>query len=448
MSNHKFYDTLVEFSAAKPLRLHMPGHKGKGMPMPEWDALSHLDFTELTPVGGLYEGDDWLEEAQRLWAWDWGMDTAFFCTGGSTQGNFTLFGLFIRPGDTVIVDRLTHKSIHHAISLYDVNPVWLHREWDETCAVTGPVSVKVVEKLLDEHPEATAVILTTPTYYGVLTPLDDIAALCRSRGKKLLVDGAHGAHLPLVLDGEENCPLGYNPYACCDGMTISTHKTLPAPGQTAVVFANGVRMEDIRRASSITGSTSPSYPMMAALDALRSWMWDNKGGYRKSAAWCADLRRSYPSLPRTDLDPCRFTLQVEDGEALARKLEEMGIYVEMADTEHVVCILTCADNERDLVRFKRALNYLGLKNKAPFIPTLEAPPVPEVVTSLRKARFGEFERIPMSKALGRVAAESIAPYPPGVPVVTMGEGIDEKTLAYLYKLCYDEQSVILALKED
>lgn len=447
MSDHKFYDTLVEFAASKPLRLHMPGHKGKGMPMPEWDALSQLDFTELSPVGGLYHGDDWLEDAQRLWAWDWGMDTAFFCTGGSTQGNFTLFGLFIRPGDTIIVDRLTHKSIHHAIALYDAKPVWLHREWDESCAVTGPITPEQVEKLLDEHPEAKAVIVTTPTYYGVLTPLEPLARLCHSRGVKLLVDGAHGAHLPLVLDGEENCRLGYDPYACCDGMTISTHKTLPAPGQTAIVFANGVRLSEVRRAASITGSTSPSYPMMAALDKLRDWMWENRGAYRKSAAWCADLRRSYPSLPRTDLDPCRFTLQVEDGYGLSKKLEEMGIYAEMADSCHVVCILSSADDEKDYVRFKRALNYLGLKGKAPYRPTLEGPPIPEAAVSLRRARFGPSRRIRLEDALGRIAAESIAPYPPGVPVVTMGERIDEKTLAYLYKLCYDTESVVLTLED-
>lgn len=447
MSEHKFYDSLVEFAATEPLRLHMPGHKGKSMPMEEWNALSQLDFTELAPTGDLYGSDDWLEEAQRLWAWDWGFDTAFFSTGGSTQGIFTLFGLFVKPGDTIIVDRVSHKSIHHAMALYDAKPVWLHRDWDEGCAVTGPVRTEQVEQLLDAHPEATCVLLTTPTYYGVLTQLESIAQVCHARGVKLLVDGAHGAHLPLVLDGEENCPLGYDPYACCDGVTVSTHKTLPAPGQTAVVFANGVRLAELKRAAALTGSTSPSYPMMAALDKLRAWIWENKGSYRKCAAVCGDLRRVYPTLPRTDLDPCRLTLQVEDGYDLVVKLEEMGIYVEMADQYHVVAILTGLDNEKDMLRLKRALNLFGLKGKAAFVPTLEAPPLSRSVCSIRTARFSKWERTPLSKSVGKVCAETVAPYPPGVPVVTMGEVLDEKNLAYLRKLCYDDASVVLTLVE-
>ena len=138
---------------------------------------------------------------------------------------------------------------------------------------------------------------------------------------------------------------------------------------------------------------------------------------------------------------------MEDGYALAAKLEEMGIYAEMADNYHVVCILSSADDERDFVRFKRALNYFGLKNKAPFLPALGAPPISEAAVSLREARFGESERCRLGDAVGKIAAESIAPYPPGVPVVTMGERINEKNLAYLCKLCYDEQSVILTLKD-
>lgn len=138
MSDHNFYDSLRKFAADQPLRLHMPGHKGKGLPMEEWDALAPLDFTELTPTGDLYgDGDDWLEESERLWAWDWGMDAAFYSTGGSTQGIFTLFALFTRPGDTVLVDRVCHKSVHNALALFDLKPVWLLRPWEPECAVTG-----------------------------------------------------------------------------------------------------------------------------------------------------------------------------------------------------------------------------------------------------------------------------------------------------------------------
>lgn len=450
MSDHNFYDSLVEFALQNPLRLHMPGHKGKKLPMEEWNSLAPLDFTELPPTGNLYGGDDWLEDSQRLWAWDWGMDTGFYATGGSTQGIFTLFALFTRPGDTVLVDRVCHKSVHSALALFDLKPVWISRPWLKNCAVTGPLTPAQVETALEAHPEAKALLVTSPTYYGVLSDLEALGNLCHAKGVKLLVDGAHGAHLPLVLEWRgQNCLLGFNPYRPADGVTVSAHKTLAAPGQTAVVFANGVTVHQLRRAAGLAATSSPSYPMLAALDQLRPWMYESRGSYRRVAAWCGDLRRSYPCLPLAEegLDPCRLVFQVEDGDGLATKLEDMGIYVEMSDRFHVVCILTAADNERDILRLKRALNYLGLRGKTAYVPDLEEPPLPQAVLSPRQARFAQAKRTRLGQALGKIAADPIAPYPPGVPVVAPGEVLTEKILDYLYKLCYDESSVILTVEE-
>ena len=450
MSDHRFYDTLRDFAATNPLRLHMPGHKGKGLPMEEWDALAPLDFTELAPTGDLYgEGDDWLEESQRLWAWDWGMDTAFYSTGGSTQGVFTLFALFTRPGDTVLVDRVCHRSVHNALALFDLNPVWLHRPWAAAGAVTGPLTPQGLEAAFAAHPEARAALVTSPTYYGVLSDVDALAEICHRHGAKLLVDGAHGAHLPLVLPGQPNCLLGVNPYRRADGVAVSAHKTLPAPGQTGLIFANGVELRALRRAAGLTGTSSPSFVMLAALDRLRPWLHaEGRGSLRRVAAWCGDLRGGYPCLPLSPggLDPCRLVLQVEDGWGLAQKLEGLGIYVEMADRCHVVCILAAADSERDILRLKRALNFLGVKGRGPAAPDLDGPPEPECALSPRQARFAPARRRRLEDAVGKVAAQAIAPYPPGVPVVAPGEVITEKILAYLYKLCYDKNSTVLTVE--
>lgn len=448
MSNTNFYDSLVEFSNQNPLRLHMPGHKGKEMPMEEWNALASLDFTELAPTGDLYSGDDWLEDAQRLWAWDWGMDTAFFATGGSTQGIFTLLTLFTRPGDKVLIDRVSHRSIHNACALFDLYPVWLERPWEAKCAITGAVSPVSVENALTEQPDIATVVVTSPTYYGVLSDLDAIADICHAHGAKLIVDGAHGAHLPLVLEGEKNCLLGRNPFTHCDGVTVSTHKTLAAPGQTAVIFANGVAMEQVRAASSLTSTTSPSFVMLAVLDKLRPWLWDSREDWHRVAAQCAALRRDYPCLPIADnlLDPCRLVLQVEDGKALAAQLEEKNVYVEMSDSCHVVCILTAADSDEDFCRLRNVLDELGLKGREVSHPALKAPPLPEQVVSPRTARFGWQKSVRLADAAGKIAAQPIAPYPPGVPVVAPGEKITQKSIDYLKKLCYDDNSAILTVE--
>ncbi len=445
MSDTNFYDSLKAFAAQKPLRAHMPGHKGKSLPMQEWDALAALDFTELAPTGNLYgDGDDWLEEAERLWAWDWGMDTAFFATGGSTQGIFTLFSLFTRPGDTVLIDRVSHRSVHNALVLFDLHPIWLEREWDAQHAVAGAPRPDRLEAALCAHPEITAVLLTSPTYYGVCAPLDEAAAICHAHGAKLLCDGAHGAHLPMVLSAQPCGALPWsNPYRACDGVTVSTHKTLPAPGQTAVIFANGVRMEALRAASALTSKTSPSYPMLAALDCLRVWMRQNREAYLETAALAARLRAQYPCMRRADLDPCRVTLQVEDGYALSAQLESRGIYPEMADSCHVVLIFTAADGVQQFDALRQALDALGLRDGAPFAPELPAPPPTQLICSPRAARFAPHEEVSLQDAVGRVCAQCVAPYPPGVPVLAPGERVDEKNVAYLQKLCYDKRSMFV-----
>ncbi len=448
MSDTNFYDALAEFAARQPLRLCMPGHKGKALPMEEWNALVPLDFTELTPTGDLYGGNDWLEDAQRLWAWDWGMDTAFFATGGSTQGIFTLLNLFARPGDRVLIDRVSHRSIHNACALFDLQPLWLERPWEENCAVTGAISPETVENMLANHPDITAVVITSPTYYGVLSDVAAIADICHAHGAKLIVDGAHGAHLPLVLPEEKNCLLGCNPYAACDGVTVSAHKTLAAPGQTAVVFANGVSLEELRASSALTSTTSPSFVLLAALDKLRPWLWDSREEWHRAAGQCEALRRDYPCLPleNAKLDPCRVVLQVEEGKQLAQRLEEQNVYVEMSDQYHVVCIFTAADSDEDFLRFRQVLDGLGLSGKQPAKATLPAPPVPRQVLSPRQARFAPKETLRLMEAEGAIAAQPIAPYPPGVPVVAPGEELTKKTIAYLKRLCYDDNSAILTVK--
>ena len=155
--------------------------------------------------------------------------------------------------------------------------------------MTGPLTGEILEGTFKKYPDAKAVVVTSPTYYGVLSDLDELGRICHAHGAKLLVDRAHGAHLPLVLEQEPNCLLGYNPYNNVDGVTVSAHKTLPAPGQTAVVFANGVRLEALKAASALTSTTSPA-AMLAALDKLRPWM-DEGGavtaGWRRGAPTCA-----------------------------------------------------------------------------------------------------------------------------------------------------------------
>ncbi|MCD8341959.1 MAG: aminotransferase class V-fold PLP-dependent enzyme [Clostridiales bacterium] len=434
-SDTPLYTDLAAFAARQPLRLHMPGHKGQPLPgLPDFPA--EIDFTELPPTGDLYQRGGPVEEAEKLWAELWGADCCLFLTGGSTQGIHTALRCAAPGGGLVLADRVSHRSIHTGLALLGCPVAWMERDALPNDSALGPLTPARVEQALARWPRARAVVVTSPTYYGVLSDIPAIARVCHRHGAALVVDGAHGAHLPL---------LGENPYREADFTVVSAHKTLRAPGQTALLFANGCTLDELQAASMLFATSSPSYVMMAALDALRPWCQGEAAvRYRAAAEQVAALRRDYPALTAEDcpLDPCRLTLCVPDGEGLNRGLMERGIYPEMADRSHVVCILTEADGAESFARLREGLDALGLRGQArPDSPAPALPPLPEQVCPPRAALLAPAESVPWEAAPGRVAAEQLAPYPPGVPVVAPGERISKKVLAYLEEMGYNKQCI-------
>ena len=425
------YDSLRALAAQNPLRLDMPGHHGAPLPGGFTSWPSELDFTENGATGDLYgDGPDAIQAAERCWADRLGFDSCLFLTGGSTQGVHAGLALLAGAGGSVALDRGSHRSAYHALALLDLTPHFLTRPWLADEGVTGPISPEAVEQTLTKHPDVKTVCITSPTYYGVLSDIPALAAVCRAHGAKLMVDGAHGAHLPF---------LGYDGYQAADVVVMSAHKTLPAPGQTALLLANGFPLGELQRWGAVYGTSSPSYVLMSALDTVRDYM-EGEGAARcrETARLTEGLRRRWPSLTKRDglsLDPTRLTLFSPDGFALARALRARGVYPEMADRGHVVCILTCADGAAEFARLERALDETGLTG--PRAPCPPPPSPPEAVLTPRQALFAPREAIPLAEAAGRTAACQIAPYPPGVPVVAPGERIEKKHLAYLREIGYN-----------
>ena len=439
-------DALRAYAAREPARFHMPGHKGKSLPLPELNALAPLDVTELEGTGNLYEPGEPFDAAQALWAERFGFERCQFLTGGSTQGVHTGLALCCKPGDKILLDRGSHRSAFHAMALLDLKPVWLERPWLSGENLTGPISPGDVEKALDRDPEIKTVCITSPTYAGVLSDVAAISRIAHAHGARLFVDGAHGAHLPF---------LGLDPFRGADAVVASAHKTLPALGQTALLFANGFEPDRVRELASVFGTSSPSYPLMASLDAARDWM--ERGGAKKyghAAARVAELREKFPSLRPGNpacgnptcgvgltLDPARFVLKAKDGYALARALADRGIVPEMADKGHITFICTCQDGDAAFHRLEKALEELR-----PLLgdcPPLPPPPLPEMALTPRQALFAPRETVEPARSAGRIAAGHIAPYPPGVPVVAPGERIEKKHLAYLDEIGYNSHRVAI-----
>lgn len=438
-----FYDAIRAFADEAPLRLHMPGHKGRPMPLAELDSAAPLDFTELPVTGDLFAGEGTVMAAQALWAAAFGMKECLFLTGGSTQGMLAALTLAAGDGGAILLDRGSHRSAYHALALLNLSPSYLNRPWLSDAGIFGPVSPQDVEVLLKTHPEIKTVCITSPSYYGVLSDIPAISTVVHRHGGRLVVDGAHGAHLPF---------LGYEGYAAADLVVSSAHKTLPALGQGALLFAG--RNADfsharMRWAGALYGSSSPSYLIMASLDTARAWM-EEEGttAYAVTCKRLAELRADFPSLSDADapLDPARFVLKTRDGFSLQRILEEQGIYPEMVDSAHVVFIFSCSDGGESFEQLSSALKALppDLLGSSPV--GWAPPPPPEMVLSPREACFAATDTVPLSTALGHISACQVAPYPPGVPIVAPGERINKKHLAYLtaigYNMCEEVQVVV------
>ena len=430
------YDAVRGYADREPIRFHMPGHKGRPFQPADLKWLAPIDVTELPGTGNLYEAGEPFDSAQALWAELFGFDQCQFLTGGSTMGIHTGLALCAAPGSRVLMDRSCHRAAFNALALLDLEPVWMERPWLASERLIGPISPGDVEKILEEQPDIKTVCITSPTYAGVLSNIGAISRIVHAHGGKLFVDGAHGAHLPF---------LGLAPFWGADVVTVSAHKTLPAMGQTALLFASGFDPDQVRRTASIFGTSSPSYPMLVNLDVVRDWM-VNLGGehYQRTAVRVAQLRRSFPSLEAgLSLDPTRLVLKVKDGPAFARALELRGIFPEMEDGGHVVLICTCQDGDFSFRALARALEEL--REMMGDCPPIPPPPLPQQVCSPRSALFAPSRLRPLEDCEGEVSACQIAPYPPGVPVVAPGERISKKELAYLEKIGYNMLSEIRVL---
>ena len=401
-------DALNRYAAAQPLRLHMPGHKG---------SLSPLDLTELPPTGNLYCGDGPIAEAQALWAEATGFAHCLFLTNGSTAGIFAALAAASKPGRHILLDCDSHLAFHHAMAALDLHPHALRRSFGE------PLTAAAVEQAMQAHPNAKTICITSPTYYGVLSSIAEIAAVVHAHGGVLLVDGAHGAHLPFLLGAEV--------YAGADLLVLSAHKTLRALGQAALLLASPrFSHAELRRSAQLFQTSSPSYLLMASLDSARSHMTgDGLAAYRRIAKW-----------NRWSLgDPGRAVIHT-DGLVWAERLMEQGIYPELWNRDYVVFLLTDSDTEADLARLEAEIALAP-----PPLPPLSAAlaQLPRRVRSPRQALFAGRETLPLHEAEGRIAAAVVAPYPPGIPLVAPGEQLDKKTIAYLKEILYNEDVEVM-----
>ncbi len=449
-------DALLAHANGDPAPFHMPGHKGRMAGFPGLERPAALDVTELPDTGDLYVGadprtgrPDPIAQAQALWAQAWGAPHCQFLTGGSTQGLHAALLLCARGTDrSVLVDRCCHRSVYNALGMWDLDPLYLPRRQDR------PIPPEAVAAALDAAAargrEVKTICITSPTYYGVLSDIPALAQVVHRRGGRLIVDAAHGCHLPFLMEG--------TPFAGADLVVSSAHKTMSAYGQGALLFANeSFTPRDLRWAASVCGTSSPSYPILASLDWARARAERPEGveRLRWAAAETAALRRDFPALDGPETDPLRLTLLVRagaaDGRQVAELLRRRGVWPEMADRDHVVFLLGGENTREDLRRLRAGLEEAARTWPGVYGPPLEPPepPAPEVVLSPAAAMSAARRTLrPLGESAGAVCLQQVAPYPPGVPVIAPGERVTKKGLAYLREVGYNVREDVSILDEE
>ena len=432
----------------------MPGHKGRPV-LPELNHPFAIDYTEIEGTGNLYAGDEPILSAERAAARYYGAADCLFLTGGSTQALMTAIAAAVPMGGTLLVDRNCHKAVTHAMALLDLTPVFVCPKPLDDTGLSGLLDVQEIEQAFAGAPQAAALLVTSPNYYGVLQDIPALAAVCHAHGVPLLVDAAHGAHLKAA-----GLPSPIEQGA--DLAAVSTHKTLPALGQSAILLSSGrISFDTLLETAPMFGTSSPSYVLLASIDLARAWLEsDGAQAYARCVRRVAALRRAihettvFSALTEHDapLDPCRLTIRCCGTNVTGHQLNEIlhaqfHIDVEMSDRDHVVCICTGADTERDYARLMGALRdgqFCRTQRKSPQLLPF---PVPERVCAVRQAWFAPHRSVPLAQAAGRVCARSVTPYPPGVPLLYPGERIRQVHIEFLRAGWYTEKEPICVMEE-
>lgn len=428
----------------------IPGHKQKASAL-DTDLGSIVDSD--TPLyGGLDEiklTNQTLKKAESMAAKLWGADYCRFSTGGSTHANQAIILALGKPGDKVAVSRTAHRSVLSALVLAGLEPIWMSPEIDTATGVPIGIDISELQRALTEYPKA--VLLTEPGYLGTISDLPT------------LIEAAHAVDVPVILDAAWGAHFGFHPalprhafQVGADALITSTHKALPGYSASALLLARTTLLSAQRLEQSFetTHTTSPAGAPLASIDGVRSLL--ELRGEELIGALLENVSRfkervqaEFP-LPifiyPTDFldgrfDPSKIVLRVQQlgasGIDIEVELQARGIRVEMADQDTIVFLATIADKQADFDVLADALIPILKKHqqqRRESASALSWSVIPQRATSMRDAYFAETEMVTAVKAIGRISADLIAPYPPGVAVVAPGEFLTQQIVEGLSAL--------------
>ena len=458
------YQQLISYGESDVYPFHMPGHKRRALPFPN---PYTIDITEIDGFDNLHHAEGLIREAEERAAKLYGADRSYYLVNGSTCGLLAAICAAARRGDKVLAARNCHKAVYHAISMQGLAVEFLYP------AITrgdlqGQITAAQVEEALTKHPDIAVVILTSPTYEGIVSDIAAIAACCHAHGVALIVDEAHGAHFGFGAGFPENAVrLG------ADAVIMSLHKTLPSFTQTALLHCNGGRIdtERVARYLGVYETSSPSYLFMAGMDACIDLIRE------QGAELFAQYRRRLDAFYRDTADLTQLhVMRREDlckeeaydwddsklmiyagtmgGEALHQEL--LGHYhlqMEMVSADYVLGMTSLMDTDEGMLRLVTALHEIDEKNGRRVTALHEIDEknrktdlggeVPEAGFTARMYRENPrrmqiyqaldlpYREVPFDEAVGKMAADYVYLYPPGIPLIVPGEIITEEFIRHI-----------------
>ncbi|MDB1923272.1 aminotransferase class I/II-fold pyridoxal phosphate-dependent enzyme [Clostridium tertium] len=453
------FDALKEYVDRDTLPFHVPGHKkGVGIDKEFKNFIGEnpfkIDVTVFKLVDSLHHPTGPIKKAQELVADAYESHASFFSIHGTSGAIQAMILAVVNDGDKIIVPRNVHKSVTSGIILSGAVPVFMEPEIDKKLGIAHGVTPETVEKTLKENPDAKAVLIINPTYYGVATDIKKIADIVHSYDIPLIVDEAHGPHLAF----SEKLPMSALK-AGADICAQSTHKIIGSLTQGSLLHVKSkyVDPKRVQQILNLMQTTSPSYIIMASLDcARRQIALEGKDLLQKTIELCKYTRDEINKIPgfycfgeevlgkpgSYSFDPTKLTISSRELGITGFELDmiladKYHIQMELSDFYNVLAVGSFGDTKEGMDRLLSALkeisnDYYGKKETVQDF--LDIPAIPTKILNPREAFYSDKISIPLNESIGKISGEFLLAYPPGIPVLCPGEEITQEVVDYVHDL--------------
>jgi arginine/lysine/ornithine decarboxylase len=467
-SKTPLFEALKRHIDDRVIPFDVPGHKqGRGnQELQKLFPISILeaDVNSMKSLDFLCNPISVIKEAEDLMADAYFSDESFFIVNGTTQAVQSMVMSVVAEGETIILPRNVHKSVINALILCGAIPYYMYPHFEHKFGMTIGVSLDEVKKAIEEAPDAKAILLINPTYYGVVSELKGIIEYAHDKGMKVIVDEAHGAHFPFhEALPDTSMKLG------ADMAAVSLHKTGGSLTQSSALMVNTTRVSrnHVKTIINLTQSTSASYLLMASLDLTRKFLVEKgqenleevlklvrnaRNKINKIEGLIAFSKNDFNEKGCYGFDETKLGVNVT-GLGLTGIFvydvlrEDYNIQAEMGDSHNILAIFSVGDTEKRVNQLVSALSAIANKyRKAPLTLDFKSFNATNVKYSPREAFYKEKMRMKIKDAVNHISGEFLMIYPPGIPILAPGELITEEIYHYI-ELLRKEKGMMSGLED-